>query len=95
MKSIVVKPGDQLSLQSPLHRSERWSVVEDTAKVTIVRDAKLVSENESVYIPLGEVHPLANHGKVPLQPIAVQTGAYLGADDIVRYKTSKSAPDIR
>ena len=86
VKSIVVKPGGQLSLQSHVHRSEHWVVVEGTASVSIGREEKLVSENQSVYIPLGEIHRLANHGKVPLQLIEVQTGAYLGEDDIVRYE---------
>ncbi len=86
VKSIVVKPGGQLSLQSHVHRSEHWVVVEGTATVTIGRKESLVSENESVYIPLGEIHRLANHGRVPLQLIEVQTGAYLGDDDIVRYE---------
>lgn len=86
VKSIVVKPGGQLSLQSHVHRAEHWVVVEGTATVTKGRKEKLLSENESVYIPLGEIHRLANHGKVPLQLIEVQTGAYLGEDDIVRYE---------
>jgi mannose-1-phosphate guanylyltransferase/mannose-6-phosphate isomerase len=86
VKSIVVKPGGQLSLQSHVHRSEHWVVVEGTATVTIGKSEKLVGENESVYIPLGEVHRLANDGKVPLQLIEVQTGAYLGEDDIIRYE---------
>ena len=86
VKSIVVKPGGELSLQSHLHRSEHWVVVEGTANVTIGSVERLVSENQSVYIPVGEVHRLANRGKVPLQLIEVQTGAYLGEDDIVRYE---------
>ncbi|NNJ66842.1 MAG: mannose-1-phosphate guanylyltransferase/mannose-6-phosphate isomerase [Boseongicola sp.] len=86
VKSIVVKPGGQLSLQSHVHRSEHWVVVEGTASVTVGNQEKLLSENESVYIALGEVHRLSNHGKVPLQLIEVQTGSYLGEDDIVRYE---------
>ena len=86
VKSIVVKPGGKLSLQSHVHRAEHWVVVEGTATVTIGTTERLVSENQSVYIPLGEVHRLANTGKVPLQLIEVQTGAYLGEDDIVRYE---------
>jgi mannose-1-phosphate guanylyltransferase/mannose-6-phosphate isomerase len=86
VKSIVVKPGGKLSLQSHVHRAEHWVVVEGTATVTIGTSERLVSENQSVYIPLGEVHRLANTGKVPLQLIEVQTGAYLGEDDIVRYE---------
>lgn len=86
VKSIVVKPGGQLSLQSHVHRAEHWVVVQGTASVTIGREERLLSENESIYIPLGEIHRLVNHGKVPLQLIEVQTGAYLGEDDIVRYE---------
>jgi mannose-1-phosphate guanylyltransferase/mannose-1-phosphate guanylyltransferase/mannose-6-phosphate isomerase len=86
VKSIVVKPGGKLSLQSHVHRAEHWIVVEGTATVTIGSEEKLLSENQSVYIPLGEIHRLANHGKVPLRLIEVQTGAYLGEDDIVRYE---------
>ena len=86
VKSIVVKPGGQLSLQSHVHRAEHWVVVEGTATVTIGETEKLVGENQSVYIPLGEVHRLANPGKVELRLIEVQTGAYLGEDDIIRYE---------
>jgi mannose-1-phosphate guanylyltransferase/mannose-6-phosphate isomerase len=86
VKSIVVKPGGQLSLQSHVHRAEHWIVVEGTAKVTVGTAEKLVGENQSVYIPLGEVHRLANPGKLPLRLIEVQTGAYLGEDDIQRYE---------
>jgi mannose-1-phosphate guanylyltransferase/mannose-1-phosphate guanylyltransferase/mannose-6-phosphate isomerase len=86
VKSIVVKSGGRLSLQSHLHRAEHWVVVEGTATVTIGQEEKLVTENQSVYIPLGETHRLANNGKVPLQLIEVQTGSYLGEDDIVRYE---------
>jgi len=81
-----VKPGGILSLQSHVHRSEHWVVVEGTAKVTIGDDVKLVSDNESVYIPLGEKHRMENPGKVPMVLIEVQTGSYLGEDDIVRYE---------
>lgn len=86
VKSIVVKPGGQLSLQSHVHRAEHWVVVEGTATVTIGQEEKLVTENQSVYISLGETHRLANNGKLPLQLIEVQTGSYLGEDDIVRYE---------
>lgn len=86
VKSIVVKPGGKLSLQSHVHRAEHWVVVEGTASVTIGTTQSLVGENQSVYIPLGEVHRLENKGKVPLQLIEVQTGAYLGEDVIVRYE---------
>jgi mannose-1-phosphate guanylyltransferase/mannose-1-phosphate guanylyltransferase/mannose-6-phosphate isomerase len=86
VKSIVVKPGGELSLQSHMHRSEHWIVVEGTARVTIGDTVSQVSENQSVYIPLGEIHHLANPGKVELRLIEVQTGAYLGEDDIIRYQ---------
>jgi mannose-1-phosphate guanylyltransferase / mannose-6-phosphate isomerase len=86
VKSIVVKPGGKLSLQSHVHRSEHWVVVEGSATVTIGTSERLIAENQSVYIPLGEVHRLANPGKLPLRLIEVQTGAYLGEDDIVRYE---------
>lgn len=86
VKSITVDPGGKLSLQSHVHRAEHWVVVEGTATVTIGSERKLVGENQSVYIPLGTVHRLENLGKVPLQLIEVQTGAYLGEDDIVRYE---------
>jgi mannose-1-phosphate guanylyltransferase/mannose-1-phosphate guanylyltransferase/mannose-6-phosphate isomerase len=86
VKRIVVKPGAALSLQSHVHRSEHWIVVAGTARVTVGEDERLLSENESVYIPLGAVHRLENPGKVPMVLIEVQTGAYLGEDDIVRYE---------
>ena len=86
VKSIVVKPGGVLSLQSHVHRAEHWVVVEGTATVTVGTSETLLGENQSIYIPLGEIHRLANPGKVPLRIIEVQTGAYLGEDDIVRYE---------
>ena len=86
VKRIVVKPGAALSLQSHVHRSEHWIVVEGTARVTINDESRLVSENESVYIPLGAVHRMENPGKVRMVLIEVQTGSYLGEDDIVRYE---------
>lgn len=85
VKRIVVHPGAALSLQSHHHRSEHWIVVEGTAKVTIDDKVQLVSENQSVYIPLGAVHRMENPGKLPLTLIEVQTGPYLGEDDIIRY----------
>ncbi len=85
VKRIVVHPGAALSLQSHHHRSEHWIVVEGTAKVTVDEDVKLVSENQSVYIPLGAMHRMENPGKVPMVLIEVQTGSYLGEDDIIRY----------
>ena len=86
VKRIVVKPGASLSLQSHHHRAEHWIVVEGTAKVTIDSEVKLISENQSVYIPLGARHRMENPGKLPMVLIEVQTGAYLGEDDIVRYE---------
>ncbi|MEM9784430.1 MAG: cupin domain-containing protein, partial [Pseudomonadota bacterium] len=86
VKQIVVKPGGQLSLQSHVHRSEHWVVVSGTARVTVDEDVRLLTENESVYIPLGAVHRLENPGRVELRLIEVQSGAYLGEDDIVRYE---------
>ena len=86
VKRIVVHPGAALSLQSHHHRSEHWIVVEGTAKVTVDAEVKLVSENQSVYIPLGAVHRMENPGKVPMVLIEVQTGSYLGEDDIIRYE---------
>ena len=82
----MVYPGGQLSLQSHVHRSEHWVVVEGTAKVTVGDEVKLLSENQSVYIPLGAVHRMENPGKVPMYLIEVQSGPYLGEDDIIRYE---------
>jgi mannose-1-phosphate guanylyltransferase/mannose-6-phosphate isomerase len=86
VKRIVVNPGAALSLQSHHHRAEHWIVVEGTAQVTVDEEIKLVSENQSVYIPLGAVHRMENPGKVPMVLIEVQTGSYLGEDDIIRYE---------
>ncbi len=86
VKRIVVHPGAALSLQSHHHRSEHWVVVEGTAKVTVNDEVRLISENQSVYIPLGAVHRMENPGKLPMVLIEVQTGSYLGEDDIVRYQ---------
>ena len=86
VKRIVVKPGAALSLQSHMHRSEHWIVVAGSANVTVDNEVSLISENQSVYIPLGAIHRLENPGKVELHLIEVQTGAYLGEDDIVRYE---------
>jgi mannose-6-phosphate isomerase-like protein (cupin superfamily) len=84
VKRITVAPGGKLSLQYHHHRAEHWIVVGGTARVTVGERVSLVAENQSVYIAVGEVHRLENPGKVPLQLIEVQTGAYLGEDDIVR-----------
>jgi mannose-1-phosphate guanylyltransferase/mannose-6-phosphate isomerase len=86
VKRIVVNPGASLSLQSHHHRSEHWIVVEGTAKITVDDTVQLISENQSVYIPLGAVHRMENPGKVPMVLIEVQTGSYLGEDDIIRYE---------
>lgn len=86
VKRIHVHPEASLSLQSHHHRAEHWIVVEGTAEVTIGDTVQLVSENQSVYIPLGEKHRMKNPGKVPLVLIEVQTGSYLGEDDITRYE---------
>ena len=85
VKRIVVHPGAALSLQSHLHRAEHWVVVSGTARVTIGDEVKLLSENQSVYVPLGAVHRMENPGRVPMVLIEVQTGTYLGEDDIIRY----------
>lgn len=85
VKRIHVAPGAALSLQSHHHRAEHWIVVSGTAEVTIGDRVTLVSENQSVFIPLGEKHRLRNPGKVPMVLIEVQTGSYLGEDDIIRY----------
>lgn len=84
VKRITVKPEARLSIQMHHHRAEHWIVVSGTAKVTIGGKTQLVSENESVYIPIGEIHCLENPGKIPLELIEVQSGSYLGEDDIVR-----------
>ena len=92
VKQIMVKPGGVLSLQSHHHRSEHWIVVEGTAEVIIEDDTRLVTENESVYIPLGMRHRLANPGKLPMYLIEVQTGGYLGEDDIIRHDDIYNRP---
>jgi len=84
VKRIVVIPGGILSLQKHRHRSEHWIVVHGTAEVTIGDTIREVHENESVYLPIGCVHRMANKGKIPLELIEVQTGSYLGEDDIER-----------
>jgi mannose-1-phosphate guanylyltransferase / mannose-6-phosphate isomerase len=84
VKRIIVKPGQRLSLQKHYHRSEHWIVVRGAARVTVNEDIKTVHENESIYIPMGAVHRLENPGKILLELIEVQTGSYLGEDDIIR-----------
>jgi mannose-1-phosphate guanylyltransferase/mannose-6-phosphate isomerase len=84
VKRIVVSPGGKLSLQKHMHRAEHWVVVRGTAETTIGDTVQMVHENQSVYIPIGAIHRLANPGRIPLELIEVQTGSYLGEDDIVR-----------
>ena len=86
VKRITVKPGAKLSVQKHHHRAEHWVVVTGVAKVRVGDEEKLLTENESVFIPVGEVHSLENPGKIPLELIEVQSGAYLGEDDIVRFE---------
>ena len=86
VKRITVKPGAQLSLQMHHHRAEHWVVVSGTGKVTRGDETILLAENQSTYIPLGVVHRLENPGKLPLELIEVQSGSYLGEDDIVRFE---------
>jgi mannose-1-phosphate guanylyltransferase len=85
-KRITVKPGAKLSVQMHHHRAEHWVVVSGTAKVTNGEKTFILSENESTYIPVGVIHALENPGKVPLEMIEVQSGSYLGEDDIVRFE---------
>jgi mannose-1-phosphate guanylyltransferase/mannose-6-phosphate isomerase len=84
VKRITVKPGAKLSLQKHFHRAEHWTVVSGTALVTRGEEKVLLKEDQSTYIPLGTVHRLENPGKIPLELIEVQSGSYLGEDDIVR-----------
>lgn len=86
VKRITVKPGAKLSLQKHHHRAEHWIVVKGTAEVTCDDRTFLLTENQSTYIPLGSTHRLSNPGKVPLELIEVQSGSYLGEDDIVRFE---------
>lgn len=84
VKRIQVNPGASLSLQKHHHRAEHWVVVKGTAEITNGSSVTLLTENQSTYIPLGAVHRLANPGSIPLEIIEVQSGSYLGEDDIVR-----------
>jgi len=86
VKRITVNPGEKLSIQMHHHRSEHWIVVSGTARVTNGEQTLLVTEDQSTYIPLGTIHALENPGKIPLEMIEVQTGSYLGEDDIVRFE---------
>jgi mannose-1-phosphate guanylyltransferase/mannose-6-phosphate isomerase len=86
VKRITVNPGGKLSLQLHHHRAEHWVVVRGTARITRGEESMLIAENESTYIPLGVRHRLENPGKIPLQMIEIQSGAYLEEDDIVRFE---------
>lgn len=86
VKRITVKPGAKLSVQMHHHRAEHWIVVSGTAKITNGEESYVLTENESTYIPVGQIHALENPGKIPLELIEVQSGSYLGEDDIVRFE---------
>ena len=86
MKRILVKPGASLSLQMHHHRAEHWIVVKGIAEITNGDQLITLTENQSSYIPQGQAHRLANPGNTPLEIIEVQSGSYLGEDDIVRFK---------
>ena len=90
VKRIYVKPGGSLSLQSHNHRSEHWIVVAGTAKVIINDESKIITEGQSIYVPLGSKHRMENPGKLPMLLIEVQIGSYLGEDDIIRYEDKYS-----
>lgn len=85
IKRIEVNPGQRLSLQMHHHRSEHWIVVSGTARVTCGDEETIINVNESTFIPIGRTHRLENPGKIPLVIIEVQSGEYLGEDDIVRF----------
>jgi mannose-1-phosphate guanylyltransferase/mannose-6-phosphate isomerase len=95
VKRIVVDPGASLSLQMHYHRAEHWIVVRGTARVTRGDETYLLTENESTYIPPGTRHRLENPGKLPLEIIEVQSGAYLGEDDIVRFEDNYGRSEKR
>jgi mannose-1-phosphate guanylyltransferase len=86
VKRITVKPGQVLSLQKHHHRSEHWVVVSGTAMITNGDKEFLLTEDQSTYIPVGTIHRLENPGMIPLELIEIQTGPYLGEDDIVRFE---------
>ena len=86
IKKIEVNPGASLSLQMHFHRSEHWVIVEGTAKIEIDDEERIITTNESVYIPLGVKHRLSNPTKLPLTLIEIQSGSYLGEDDIIRFE---------
>ena len=86
VKRLTVKPGASMSLQLHHHRAEHWIVVSGTARITRGEETFLLGENESTYIPMGTKHRIENPGKVPLHIVEVQSGSYLGEDDIVRFE---------
>jgi mannose-1-phosphate guanylyltransferase/mannose-6-phosphate isomerase len=86
VKRLSIKPGAQLSLQLHHHRAEHWIVVSGTARITCGEKVFLLEENQSTYIPIGVKHRIENPGKIPLHVIEVQSGSYLGEDDIVRFE---------
>ena len=85
VKQIMVPPGKKLSLQSHVHRSEHWVIVAGTAEITLGIRSRLVGEGEAIHIPLGQPHRLENPGRLPVTLIAVETGCFLGEDDVVRH----------
>lgn len=96
VKRITVNPGEKLSVQMHHHRAEHWIVVSGTANVTIDESVTMLTENQSIYIPIGSVHALENPGKIPLELIEVQSGSYLGEDDIVRFSDRYGrAPEVK
>jgi mannose-6-phosphate isomerase-like protein (cupin superfamily) len=86
VRSMRLAPGQTTALQSHLHRSEHWVVVEGTAEISLGLRARLVGEGESIHIPLGQPHRLENPGRLPVTLIAVETGCYLGDDDLIRHE---------
>ena len=94
VKRIMVEPGAMLPLQSHVHRAEHWVVVSGSALVTVGGDVRLLTENESIYIPLGVVHRLENPGKLPLHLIKVQSGCYLGEDDVIHHEEVSDCVEV-
>jgi mannose-6-phosphate isomerase-like protein (cupin superfamily) len=86
VRFLRLVPGEATSLQSHLHRSEHWVVVEGTAEITVGLRARLLGEGEALHIPLGQTHRLENPGRLPVTLIAVETGCYLGEDDVIRHE---------
>ena len=94
MKNILVSPGASLSLQKHVHRSEHWIVISGIATVTLGDTNCVLKKNESIFIPAGTLHRLANFGETPLEVIEVQVGTYLGEDDIIRYEDNYGRKDL-